>query len=137
MSEFPNPIGSPTTVLICGGRDYLNYPRFEAVLNAMFEKWNFLVLIHGGARGADVMTDTWISRTCYDMPFALQVFPADWRTHGRRAGYLRNLQMAEEGRPDVVVAFPGGVGTEMMIEIARDKNIPAIRVSDNTMSRCH
>jgi hypothetical protein len=35
-----------------------------------------------------------------------------------KAGPLRNYQMLEEGKPDLVVAFPGGGGTKDMVRRA-------------------
>jgi hypothetical protein len=45
------------------------------------------------------------------------VFYADWDKHGRAAGPIRNQQMLDEGKPDLVVAFllPQGSGTLDMI----------------------
>ncbi len=38
----------------------------------------------------------------------VMTFPADREKHGRAAGPIRNKQMLEEGKPDLVAAFPGG-----------------------------
>jgi hypothetical protein len=38
----------------------------------------------------------------------VRTFPADWERHGRAAGPIRNRQMLEEGKPDLVVAFLDG-----------------------------
>lgn len=51
-------------------------------------------------------------------------YPADWDTYGNRAGFIRNKQMLDEGKPHVVVAFPGGIGTRMMVGLAKRHNIP-------------
>ena len=67
------------------------------------------------ARGADTLADKWAAANGHRS----EGYPADWDTYGRRAGFLRNKQMLEEGKPDLVVAFPGGKGTEMMISLAR------------------
>jgi len=37
------------------------------------------------------------------------VHVARWAELGRKAGAIRNQQMLDEGRPTLVVAFPGGV----------------------------
>ena len=52
------------------------------------------------------------------------MYPADWDTHGRGAGPIRNKQMLEEGKPDLVIAFPGGKGTANMIGQAKEAGIP-------------
>jgi predicted Rossmann-fold nucleotide-binding protein len=49
-------------------------------------------------------------------------YPADWTKHGKSAGFVRNKQMLEEGKPDVVIAFPGGTGTAMMIKLVEEAN---------------
>ena len=47
----------------------------------------------------------------------------DWKKYGKKAGPLRNQQMLEEGKPDLVVAFPGGNGTADMVRRAKKANI--------------
>lgn len=42
----------------------------------------------------------------------VRVFPADWGTHGKAAGPMRNWQMARYA--DAVALFPGGPGTTDM-----------------------
>lgn len=82
------------------------------------------LVIHGGARGAD--THAGWAATAVDIPVA--VYPADWATHGRRAGPIRNAQMLAEGRPDAVLAFPGGRGTADMVRQARAAGVPVWEV---------
>jgi hypothetical protein len=53
-------------------------------------------------------------------------FPADWERHGRKAGPIRNRTMLAVGKPDLVVAFPGRRGTEHMVAIARNANVPIL-----------
>ncbi len=59
---------------------------------------------------------------------ATQVFPADWDTLGRKAGPIRNVQMLEEGRPDLIIAFPGARGTAHMMRISREAGVEVIEV---------
>ena len=61
-------------------------------------------------------------------------FPADWYPNGRSAGMdrsagpKRNQRMIDEGKPDLVVAFPGGKGTEDMKRRAKAAGIKVIEV---------
>lgn len=55
-------------------------------------------------------------------------YPADWRRDGKSAGYRRNRRMLSEGRPDLVIAFPGGPGTAHMVEIAEKAGVPVLRI---------
>ncbi len=46
--------------------------------------------------------------------------------YGKSAGSIRNQQMIDEGKPDLVVAFPGGFGTKDMVRRAKKHNIEVI-----------
>jgi predicted Rossmann-fold nucleotide-binding protein len=41
---------------------------------------------------------------------------------------VRNRQMLTEGRPDLVVAFPGGKGTANMVALARKAGVEIVEV---------
>jgi len=97
-------------ILVCGGRDYDNW---SAVREAL-DTHNPSVLIHGGASGADRLAGKWAD--VHGVPTI--VFPANWR-QGKKAGPLRNRFMLSEGKPDLVLAFPGGRGTADMVSVAR------------------
>ena len=110
-------------VLVCGGRDYDDVVTLTAVLNTIDAALGIKCIIEGHARGADRMAGIWAVNNGIDT----EIYPADWDAHGRRAGYIRNVQMAEEGKPHMIVAFPGGRGTQMMKDIGKKKNIPVYR----------
>lgn len=71
-------------------------------------------MIEGGANGADHFAKAWAEER--GIPF--RTFHANWRMYGRAAGAIRNAQMLAEGKPDLVVAFPGGPGTADMVRRA-------------------
>lgn len=107
--------GRPTRVLVCGGRDYRDRATFVATMDRLDSLYQFTTVIHGMARGADHEAEVWgVSRDK-----TMMRFPADWDASGRAAGPLRNQAMIDEGRPDIVVAFPGGRGTADMVARAR------------------
>ena len=108
-------------ILVCGGRDFSNLP---AVVDEL-EPLKPTEIIHGGASGADKLAG--IFAKGWDLP--CRVFPADWKTHGKAAGPIRNKQMLDEGKPDLVVAFPGGRGTENMIQQAERAGVPVQRAN--------
>jgi predicted Rossmann-fold nucleotide-binding protein len=111
-------------VLVCGGRDYHDYARMKQELCA--DRWTrpITCIIEGGARGADSLARLFADEN------GIQVmeFPALWHIHGRRAGPLRNQQMLDQGKPEVVVAFPGGRGTADMVRRAKLAKIPVVEV---------
>lgn len=81
-------------------------------------------VISGKARGADTLAIDWAVVNWQDY----KEFPADWEKYGKSAGYIRNQQMLDEGKPDIVVAFPGGAGTRMMVNIARKAGVEVLEV---------
>jgi hypothetical protein len=110
-------------VLVCGGREYADQARVNAVLTPLLEQFPDLEIIEGGATGADTCARLWAQHQ--NVP--VQTFPANWKLYGKRAGYIRNVQMLEEGHPDLVIAFPGGPGTGMMVNLADKANV-SVRV---------
>jgi hypothetical protein len=81
------------------------------------------LIINGGARGADTLSSQWAKFRNVET----KVFDAEWKLYGKFAGFRRNAQMLEEGKPDLVVAFPGGRGTADMIARSRLAGV-ALRV---------
>lgn len=108
-------MSAPLRVLVCGGRDFTGRALMRTTLDGLHAACPFGHLIHGGARGADMLSGEWAR----SKGILMSVYPADWARHGRSAGYIRNRQMIVEGRPDLVVAFAGGPGTRDMVTQAR------------------
>lgn len=107
-------------VLVCGGRTYHDRARLFAVLDAAHEANPIAVLIHGAAQGADELANDW----AHERGVPCDYFCADWKAHGKNAGPIRNRMMIDHGKPDIVVAFPGGRGTADMVRQAKDRGIP-------------
>lgn len=106
-------------VLVCGGRDYADG---GSVFHTLETLRGISLIIEGGALGADEWAALWAdTRGVKRMRFA-----ADWGAHGRAAGPRRNQRMLDEGKPDLVVAFPGGKGTADMVRRARKAGIPVL-----------
>lgn len=64
---------------------------------------------------------------------------ADWKTHGRAAGPIRNQRMIDEWKPTLVIAFAGGRGTADMIRRAKAagievREVPAPPLSSGEMA---
>lgn len=109
--------GKPLRVLVCGGRDYADYERLHYVLSNL--PVQIACIIEGGATGADHCAKLFaLSRG-----IPVETYRADWSKNGRAAGPIRNHQMIVEGKPDMVLAFPGGKGTANMIAQAKQHNI--------------
>jgi len=114
-------------VLVCGGRFYDDYKKVVGTLNNIWRECSQMVLIHGCAKGADTLADEW-SKNAWLFDVAVERYPANWNKFGKSAGYIRNKQMLDDGKPELVVAFPGGVGTRMMIDLAKKANVEVLQI---------
>lgn len=109
-------------ILVCGGRDFNDeITVFGALDGHVIPSCD--TIIQGGAPGADRLAREW----CHQKRCRYENYPANWKAHGRAAGPIRNQQMIDEGRPDKVVAFPGGLGTADMVRRARAAGIPVFQ----------
>jgi hypothetical protein len=112
-------------VLVCGGREFADKGRVFTVLDYYREaSEGFTVVIHGAARGADSLAGEWAAAR----GISVEEYPANWERDGRAAGPIRNAQMLREGKPTVVVAFPGGRGTADMIAQAKRAGVPVLEI---------
>lgn len=112
-------------LLVCGGREYgagtAEREYLFEFLDRVRAKLPVTEVVQGGARGADSCAKAWAqarSIPCTEVR-------ADWDRHGKSAGYKRNQVMASMLTPgiDAVIAFPGGKGTQHMIDIARQAGL--------------
>ena len=123
------------TVLVCGSRGFTDRELFNKTLDELNAKTPIKTIIHGNARGADVMSWSWILKNnhgrCDEEALRCFAYNPDWDKHGKAAGIIRNKQMLVEGKPDIVVAFWDGqsTGTKNMIDIAREAGVETIIVS--------
>ena len=107
-------------VLVAGGRDFNDYDHVKSDLDS----FNPVVIISGMARGADSLGVKYAK----EEGCQLKSFPADWNRHGKSAGYKRNQQMLDEGKPDLVLIYWDGSskGTSHMIDIAKKAGIKTV-----------
>jgi len=112
-------------ILVCGGRDFTDKKAVWSYLDAFHKTNHLTTVITGGARGADSLAEQWARHNAVPS----YVFCADWNRYGKPAGSIRNQRMLDEGKPDLVVAFPGGPGTADMVRRAREDGVPIREVS--------
>lgn len=110
--------------LVCGGRDYSSLERACEVLDRLEEQRGAPgIVIQGGARGADWCAAKWAQSRGHHFAHV----PALWGHHKHYAGPLRNEAMLLL-RPDIVIAFPGGRGTDDMKRRAYEADIELLEV---------
>ena len=111
-------------VLVCGGRNYSDKACLWYRLDSLGPP-EVSAIISGMASGADSLAAEWAEK----FGFPLHKFPADWNAHGKAAGPIRNQRMLDEGKPDLVLAFPGGRGTADMVRRAKSAGIRVVEVA--------
>lgn len=123
-------------ILVCGGRDYIGYRRMYEVLTDIIDQiildytihaYNDVEIIQGGATGADFLAKVFALDE-FDGQVHHKEFPAEWKKYGKAAGGIRNQQMLDEGKPNLVVAFPGGKGTADMVKRAKKAGIKVVEI---------
>jgi len=116
-------------VLVCGSRYWHDEDFIDGFIESLVER--DAIIIHGAARGADEMAGESADRhglECLE-------FPADWDRHGKRAGFLRNQQMLDEGRPTMVAAFTYDIyQSRGTYDMAKRSLVAGLRVYINPVS---
>jgi hypothetical protein len=103
-------------VLVCGGRKFADKKRLFEVLDNLRPK----VIVQGGCpTGADALAKFYAE----DHGLDSVTFYARWDLYGKAAGPIRNGEMLAKTQPDLVVAFPGGKGTQDMVSKARTAKV--------------
>ena len=99
---------------IVGSRSFNNYEKLRDEIIKTVRIDDIECIISGGAKGADTLAD----RFAKSWKIPIITIPAQWITHGRAAGIIRNEQIVHES--DWVIAFWDGVsrGTKSTIKFA-------------------
>ncbi len=114
-----------TRIIVAGSRNFADKEMLYMALSAFIDAVDDEVeIVDGACRGADKLAEEYASEFGYKNT----TFPADWDKYGKRAGYIRNTQMAEyavKADDALLIAFPVGEsrGTNMMIDIAKKHEI--------------
>lgn len=106
-----------STLLVAGSRQFEVWPqaKLEDVLNQASYALDahFDEVMHGGARGVDMMAGKWAMSKDYPV----QIVYAEWERHGKRAGFLRNQTMVKACDAAICVWDGYSAGTKMTIDL--------------------
>lgn len=108
---------------IVGSRSITDYDLTQAL-----EGLTVTEIISGGATGVDTLAEGYAK----DKGLSIQIFPADWKTHGPKAGPLRNKQIVEACEQLVAIWDGNSKGTATTIRMAQKagKPVRVIKVND-------
>lgn len=91
-------------ILVTGSRDWADGWSIASALHGAVAEWFPIaapvVVVHGGARGADALADS----AARAAGWAVEVHRAKWALYGKAAGHLRNQEMVAAGA-DLCLAF--------------------------------
>lgn len=76
-------------------------------------------VLSGGAKGVDMLGEMWANVRM----IPVERHPANWDAHGKKAGYMRNVEMAETAGGLVAIWDGVSKGTKHMIDIAGKKGM--------------
>ena len=116
-------------LIIAGSRSVTDYSLIKQELDDIVSKApendadiKALCIISGGARGVDKLGE----RYAKENNIALEIFPANWESYGKAAGFLRNKEMGDYA--DGLIAFWDGRsrGTQHMINYMKGLDKPVV-----------
>mgnify|MGYP001615276374 CR=1 FL=1 len=126
-------------IIVCGSRTWDDFDTVAVELRLLADRWRHdssglprdVTIVHGACpTGADKLADDWCAKAGIAK---VERHPADWDSHGKGAGFVRNRKMAELGAV-LCLAFWDGVskGTLDMITQATRRGIPVRIVPKGT-----
>lgn len=104
-------------LIIAGSRHLRNPEAIEYAVRSMgIRPWDIEEIVSGHCWGTDLLGELWARKR----GIPIKVFPADWLTHGRKAGPLRNEKMARYANALLAIKIVGveSRGTDDMIRRA-------------------
>ena len=103
---------------IIGSRSFNDYDYFKEIIDFIVCACGVDNIISGGAKGADSFAE----RYAEECKIKIIVHKPDWNKYGKKAGYLRNIEIVNDS--DIVVAFWDGKskGTQHTINLCKKNN---------------
>lgn len=109
-------------VIVAGSRTFDDYELLKSECNMLIAPGVFnrqVEIVSGTAKGADQLGERYAKESGFD----IKRFPANWARHGKSAGYLRNLEMAEYASHCICFWDGKSKGTKNMIDIANHQGL--------------
>jgi hypothetical protein len=102
-------------IIIAGGRDFTDYALLKQKCGKILQRQTKIEIISGTARGADSLGEKYAKEMGYKVT---RYFP-NWKEHGKSAGIIRNIQMAENADACIVFWDGNSRGTKHMTGITK------------------
>lgn len=110
-------IGIVMKLIIAGSRSIIDY---DVIKRGYLDSGiHASEIVSGAARGVDRLGE----RLAVELSIPCYRFPADWNGLGKKAGYVRNVQMAEYAEGLLAYWDGESKGTKHMLDIAKQKDL--------------
>ncbi len=103
--------------IIAGSRDIVDYDLLLEVINE--SGFHITSVVSGCARGVDTLGELYAKEN--NLP--LYIFVANWELLGKKAGYLRNIEMANNAEALIVIILNNSRGSLHMFKTAKEKGL--------------
>lgn len=100
-------------VAIIGSRSFNDYEYFQEVM----DEYIIGEIVSGGAKGADAFAEKY----AYEEGFPTTIFHANWRKHGKAAGFIRNAEIWDYAECGVAFWDGKSTGTAHSFKLARSR----------------
>ena len=107
-------------IIVAGSRSFDDYFTLRSILDGHLCGRGDVAIISGHARGVDLMGEAYAQR----MGIPCEVYPADWRKYGKKAGMVRNAEMAAVADELVAIWDGQSRGTAAMIRMMKRRKKP-------------
>ena len=103
--------------IIEGSRTITDYAVVEQAIKE--SEFKITTVISGMARGVDTLGERWAHENNIDIILC----PANWKKYGKKAGYIRNAEMADIAEALIVIIENNSRGSSHMLTIAQDREL--------------
>lgn len=97
-----------------------NDPNLFVKVSRILQTIDYVEIVSGTCKGGDKFGE-WFAEQC---SIPVTKFPANWSEYGKRAGYIRNKQMAEYATHLIAIWDGKSKGTKHMIDLANAIGMP-------------
>ena len=107
-------------LLICGSRCITNWDYIYDCINEIMEEYEGLIyeIIEGDAEGVDRIAGIYAA----EHHIRSIVMPANWRKHGKKAGFIRNKEMVDLCDKGIAIWDGYSKGTKHTIDLLKKQN---------------
>lgn len=102
-----------------------SWPWAKMVVDEVIKLEKHDIVVSGGAHGVD----TFAENAARKLGHEVIVYEPDWKAHGRKAGFLRNMDIVKEANRMIAFSYENSKGTQHSINLAKKKGIPVKLIS--------